>query len=191
MHKRIICLLFAVGILVMTALPANAAGEGKIQVSPQRGGMFVPGGEVTLYRVGEAVEGGYRLSAGVADWIVEDEDIFDPELAGWIIQSTTAEGTEKAIGDSGSVTFTDLEAGVYLIEQTEAAPGYEAFTPFLVVLPLSGPQWEVATYPKVDKAPEENPKTAEPMTLLSGMAGMILSGTGLAVCIRLRRKKAE
>ncbi len=188
MHRRIVCLLFAVGVLVMAALPAYAAGEGKIQVSPQRGGMLVPGGEVTLYRVGEAVEGGYRLSAGVADWIVEEADVYDPDIAQWIAQSTTAEGTTKSLGDCGNVTFTGLSAGVYLIRQTEAAPGYEPFSPFLVVLPLSGPQWEAATYPKVDKNPEETPKTADPMTLLFGTVGMTASGMGLMLCGKRRKR---
>lgn len=189
MHRRIVCLLFAVGILMMGAIPAYAAEEGKIQVSPQRGGMLVSGGEVTLYRVGEAVEGGYRLSAGVADWIVEESEVYNPEVAQWIARSTTAEGTTKPLGECGSVTFTGLGAGVYLIVQSKAAPGYAAFSPYLVVLPLAGAEWEAATYPKVDKIPEETPKTADPMTVLTGAAGMVSSGLGLAVCGGWRRKR--
>ncbi len=191
MYRRILSVMFAVGLAVMLALPAAAAGEGKIQVSPQRGGMLVPGGEITLYRVGKAVEGGYRLSAGVADWIVEDTDIFDPEIAQWMAKSTTEKGTRQAVGDAGSVTFTGLDAGVYLVVQSEAAEGYEAFAPFLVVLPAAGPKWEVPAYPKVDKVPEDNPKTADPMDLMYGSMGMGASGLGLLILFRMRKRDGK
>ncbi len=191
MHKRIIGLFVSVGLLAAGAIQTRAAGEGTIQISPQRNGMLVAGGEVTVYRVGYAVEDGYRLSAGVADWIVEEADIYDPQLAVWIRESTTEEGNAKTVGPGGSVTFSGLDAGVYLVNQTEPAPGYQSFEPFLVVLPLTGPRWEVPCFPKVDKIDVEPPKTGDPTTLFPGVVGMVLSGTGMTACIRRRRKAGK
>lgn len=189
MRRKLVCVLIGLGVLMGTAFPVNAAGAGTILVSPQQGGALVPGGEVTLYRVGEAVDGGYQLSTELADWIVEESEIFDVELAKWMAKNTTEEGISETISDSGTAEFTCLDAGVYLLVQTEAAPGHGAFSPFLVVLPMSGPQWEVTTCPKVDKLTGENPKTGTPPAPLLGAMGMVISGLGLAGCIERKKKK--
>ena len=187
MHRRIISLFAAVGVLVGGALPAFAAGEGKIQVSPQDGGMLISGGEVTLYPVGEAVQGGYRLSAGVADWIVEQGSIYAPEIAMWLAHNTEVDGTVK--DSTGSATFEDLDAGVYLLVQNEPAPHYDPFEPFIVVLPLDGPKWEAPIFPKVNRLQGENPKTADAERLLPAVTGMFVSALGLAACFCMRKKR--
>lgn len=50
-------------------------------------------------------------------------------------EANAVAGTELSIDSSGKARFTDLLPGVYLIAQSEAAPGYGAFAPFLVSVP--------------------------------------------------------
>ena len=185
MGRKIICMLFAVGVLALSAFPASAAGQGVIQVTPQEVGNPVPGGEVSLYAIGKAVEGGYRLSAELADWTVDVTEIFDPDLARWLAENIRAEGISKSIGDAGSVEYSGLEEGVYLMIQTQAAPGYQSFRPYIVVLPMSGQEWKAPTYPKVKRLEGDNPKTGD-TGVVQGIVGMAVSGVGLWMCGRKR-----
>lgn len=186
MGRKIICMLFAVGILALSAFPASAAGPGLIQVMPQEQGEPVSGGEVTLYAIGKAVEDGYRLSAELADWTVDITEIFDPDLAWWLAENIRTEGISKAVGDAGSVEYSGLEEGVYLMIQSRAAPGYQPFRPYIVVLPMSGQEWKAPTCPKVKRLSGDNPKTGDVGLVMAG-AGMAVSGAGLWVCGRRRR----
>lgn len=187
MGRKFVCMLFAVGVLMLSVPPASAGGQGIIQVTPQERGTPVPGGKVTMYAIGKAVEGGYRLSAELADWTVDVTEIFDPDLARWLAENIRAEGISKTVGDAGLVEFTGLEEGVYLMVQTQAAPGYQPFRPYIVVLPMSGQEWKAPTCPKVNRLEGDNPKTGDTQ-LLMGAVGMAVSGAGLWMCGRRRER---
>lgn len=57
------------------------------------------------------------------------------ELAAWV-REKGMEGTKKEIDESGSVSFEDLDLGLYLFVQDEAAEGHDLLRPFLVTVPL-------------------------------------------------------
>ena len=181
-------LLLVLGMLLAVTVPASAAEEtGTISVSPLWGDTTVSGGEVTLYRVGEAEEENYKLTDGLANWTIMPNELYDPELAEWLAGKNATEGVTKVIEDSAGAEFSNLEAGVYLLVQTKAAAGYAPFKPYLVALPMEGPVWDIPTYPKVEL--QDNPKTGDSFAPVFWTAATAVSGIGLAACgVRRRRK---
>lgn len=92
--------------------------------------------------------------------IVEMADIssvdFAKELAEYAERQSLS-GTEVNIDGSGNAVFLNLELGLYLIVQKEAAEGYEAVVPFLVSVPIN--ENGIYLY-DVDASPKIELKTA-------------------------------
>ncbi len=145
-RKRIAALLLVVAL--MLALPVQAyahdvpdlSRKGAVTVTVRMGETPVSGGSLTLYRVGDIAEddGNYSftLTESFAASGVSLDDLSAPELAEKLAAHVEgASGVTKTVGADGSAAFTELELGVYLVVQTEAAPGYSRLTPFLVSVP--------------------------------------------------------
>ena len=145
-RKRIAAVLLA-AVLVL-ALPMRAQAhdvpdlsrKGSVTVTVRMGEAPVSGGSLTLYRVGDIAEddGNYSfaLTEAFAASGVSLDDLSAPELAETLAEyAENMSGVTKTIGTDGSAAFTELELGLYLAVQTEAAPGYSKLTPFLVSVP--------------------------------------------------------
>ncbi len=121
----------------------------------------LPGGEMAIYQVATVVpvggtvetpEGGYSykvtddfMDSGIQE-IFDGLDLEDPKIdwAGMaetleeyvITNNITPLDKDGTIGSDGTVTYNDLELGLYLLVQIEPAPGYYAANPFLVSVPF-------------------------------------------------------
>ncbi len=160
-----VCCMFASGITVYAYDVPNNDQKGSISVSMTYDGATVSGGTLTLYRVGEILEydGTYRfaLTGKFVNSGASLEDISSSELAehfaAYASESGTASIASAVVGSDGTVVFSGLEIGLYLVFQKEAADGYEAATPFLVSVPMN----ENGTYIyDVDASPKVELKKA-------------------------------
>ena len=189
--------LFALlaGVVAMTlclaaASPAHAhevvdtSRTGSVAVSLSYEGDPVGGGSLTLYRVGGVVEGdgnfSFALTSAFAGSGLALDDVdaagLAEDLAAYAEESG-ASGQTVAVNVDGVMTANDLELGLYLVVQCEAAEGFEAITPFLVSVPMYDAEtgayvYDVDATPKMDvmrPAPEPPvEETPEPGTPTSG-----------------------
>ena len=188
MGKRLlaICLLFLHLALPASALESESAGSIR---------LTLPGGNLQLYRIAAISESGnLQLTEDFSTWEGSLEDWQSPESAkslAFFAEKNHCNGKEKT-AENGSILFSDLPSGVYLLVQTESALGYEPITPFLVVLPLpeeSGQLKEIDATPKIQlTATPTQPLPSLPQTgqqklavLILGISGMILLLAGLVL----------
>lgn len=169
MRKHVLSLLLAV--LVLCAMCATVfaqdvpdlSKEGSISVTMSDGTGAVPGGSLTIYRVGDICEedGNYSfvLNAAFAPSEVSLEDILSAQpaeaLAAFAAANPEIPGETGQIGQDGKVTFS-VEPGLYLVLQQEAAEGYLPVSPFLVAVPNmenGSYVYEVDASPKVTLVP--------------------------------------
>lgn len=136
----ILSLLFTLPARVHAAEVPDLDQRGSITVSVHLGDKAVSGGTMTLYRVGDVVEndGDYSFvpTEDFAEWGDTFSDIESPEVAKSLAEyEHKISGKTKEIDAEGQVKFEDLEPGLYLVVQDEAAEGYSKANPFLVSLP--------------------------------------------------------
>lgn len=179
MTRRIFCVLFAVMMLTMVGLSASAAGTGSISVD--LGGE----GTVTLYKVGEFINGGFLLGEAYGGGVITDMDSLSAELAVWLAQKADKGTTKQA--ENGMCKFPDLSEGLYLVVQTEATVGQYSFQPFLASVPWDGNIWDIEAKPKLQAVPTATPKTGDESTVFFALFGMTLSLGGMAVCLMQKR----
>ncbi len=174
-RKRIAALLLAMALLLVLPVQAYAhdvpdmSRKGAVTVTVRMGDIPVSGGSLTLYRVGDIAEddGNYSftLTESFAASGVSLDDLSAPELAETLAEHTAGvSGLTKTIGADGSAAFTELELGLYLVVQTEAAPGYSRLTPFLVSVPYLEDgtyRYEVDATVKGELEKEPTPTEAE------------------------------
>lgn len=174
MKKRIFFLLTVVLLAAATRIAVFAQG---VPDSSQNGSItahlrYPEGienmGSLTVYRVGVIREDDGNYSFVPAGSFAEKwdcyEDVRSAELARELAEFAAAgglEGITEVVQADGSVTFSGLEPGLYLVTQQEAASGYERISPFLIGVPGN----ENGTYIyQVDASPKVQPETvpAEP-----------------------------
>lgn len=181
----------------------------------------VPGGTMTLLRVADVkLENGadysFALTADFADSGADLAGALDADLARALAdyaQGVDLAGVTREISTAGTVSFSGLEPGLFLLVQNQAAEGYYAVSPFLVSIPLkedgawvydvdATPKMEPLTEkPEEPGTPEEPetpgkpdmPKTADPTDALPGMAALAgaLASLGAAGALLLRRVRRE
>lgn len=117
--------------------------RGSVSVTMEYDGEAVCGGSLSLYHVGDAEEkdGNYSfvLTGDFAESGADLSDISAPGLAKELAEfaeRNSLTGTTIEAGEDGCVVFSDLEVGLYLILQKEAAQGYNRISPFLVTVPI-------------------------------------------------------
>ncbi len=149
MRRGIVWLLVAVLLLgapLMTYAAENdeldLTQTGSIEVTMKQEEVVVPGGTLTLYRVGEIQQQNGNYSFGLVEDFADSgeslEDISSPELAEGLAGFAQVEkGKTLQIDENGNVMFDDLELGLYLVVQYDAAEGYENVSPFLVSVPVN------------------------------------------------------
>ena len=187
MFRKIVCML-AVFLWLPVGMLVRASGkEGSVRVCPDWGGDLIPGGTVKLYRVGEPVEGGYRITDGLADWTVWEQDVDSREVREWILGQEFTVGISAGVDWAEGALVSGLTAGLYLVTQGQAAPGFLAFSPELVRIPQEG-FWDVGISPQV--LPDtEPPKTADHPAPIIGAMGLGFSVAALMVLVDGRKDK--
>ena len=178
MRRGGLALVLAGALLLLLALPASAAGEtGTIRVTVLPG---MAGSTVTLYLAGKLSAGGLQLTEAFGGGYITGRDIQTRELTQWLADRAEG-GTGRQISRDGTVMFTGLEEGVYLLTQKEAAAGYYAMTPMLIVLPEEDGTWYAQAYPKVEPKDDLIPETGQPFTPVLWAMGMILSAFAIGI----------
>ena len=206
----ILCLCFIICLLPMDVLALEVPEldrEGSISITMEYENEKIPGGSLTIYRVGNIqVENGadysFAFTAEYAQCGYSLEDVADPKLAESLAAYTIEKGitgTTKTIDANGNVTFAELKPGLYLFVQKEAAPGYYPANPFLVSLPGksdTGYEYQVNASPKLELEPKPTtpPEPTLPQTgqvkwpvPVFAVLGALLVGCG----VLLRRKESE
>ena len=188
MKRGFLAALTAAMLALTLQTAGRAAGLGSLKVQLSFAGRPIRNAEVTVYRAGTAVVGGYRLTEAFGGGFVAEADVLFPELPRWLAQVARAEGLRQRTDENGEAVFGALEEGLYLVVQTETAGSCSAFEPFVVILPWDGAVWDITAAPKMERADTGQPETADPGTVNRGLWGMALSGLGLGWLI-LRNKK--
>ncbi len=200
--KRLSFLAAALVLLLNLALPVQAhpvpdlTKTGSISVTMRYGNKVVPGGTLTLYRVGDIHEddGNYSfvLTSEFAASSVSLEDPASAKTAKALAKfadKQSIHGERATISRKGKAKFTGLRPGLYLLVQYDAAKGYNKVDPFLVTLPIKDGDsytYDVDASPKLELEPAPTtphsrlPQTGQlnwPVPVLSA-AGMFLLAAG-------------
>lgn len=149
MKRSIAPLLLALCLLVLSALPAHAVeipdldAQGSVRVQMKTDSTPVPGGSLTLYRVGRIVQTdtgfGFVPAGEFEGYPGTLEDLGKTtaaELAKYAA-SNGISGESKTIDETGTAVFDPLEPGLYLLTQPKSGDGYLPADPFLVTLPMA------------------------------------------------------
>lgn len=184
MLRRFVCLIWAVSMAMVLRVPVFAS-EGSIQVIPRWCEAAVSGGTVTISRIGTRDGQDFRITDGLADWILTEQEVTSESFLKEI-QFRFTKGQDCLItGDNGAV-FEKLPEGLYLITQTDPAEGYFPFVPFLVEL-SSDRLMQVTAEPPVIRV-AEIPKTGDYPAPIIGAMGIGLSVALLMVLADGRKK---
>lgn len=149
MKRSIAPLLLALCLLVLSALPAHAVeipdldAQGSVRVQMKTDSTPVPGGSLTLYRVGAIVQTdtgfGFVPAGEFESYPGTLEDLGKTtaaELADYA-KANSLPGESKTIDETGTAVFDPLEPGLYLLTQPKSGDGYLPADPFLVTLPMA------------------------------------------------------
>lgn len=186
MKHKLFAILSALVLMWALALPSLAAETGSMRISLGQEGEVTQGGSITIYRVGTAISGGYRLSEAYGGGVVAWEDVYSVALAAWLAELAEYGGTELLLDADGYADFTGLTEGLYLLVQEQPAPGYYPVAPFVVELPYEG-QWDIQANPLQEPLPEVNPKTGGSLLPVFACFLMVYSGLGIGVLVRKRK----
>ena len=170
--KRLIAFFAAVVLLAaLLAVPVGAIDlerKGSITATMTYNDDPVPGGTMTLYRVASLHPSDRDLFQYVQEFkgcgVALDALDFDTavELATFVYLNEL-EGLTQKIGKDGVVRFENLEVGLYLLIQWEAAEGFYELTPYLISVPNN--EDGVYVY-DTESAPKQTPdrRPTEPPT---------------------------
>lgn len=214
MRKGIALLMALLCCLCSTAFAHDVPDlncTGRIDIAMRFDGEAVPGGKLTIYRVGEIHEddGSYSF-VPTGDFANCGYSFDNPESAALARSlaglAENAKGAVKTIGKDGAVTFDNLAPGLYLIIQSAAAEGFNPAAPFLVGIPMmedGAYVYEIDASPKaeLERAPatptptpvpdEKLPQTGQmnwPVPVLAAL-GVILFSLGWVIRFRNRHEK--
>lgn len=178
MCRRICVLLLTLVLLCTVSLPVyahevpDADRLGSISITMAHQGEPISGGSLTLYRVADVIsDNGDYLFAYTADFadcsipVTELNAAELPQVLVKIAEGKNLQGITRDIHDDGQVVFDELQIGLYLLVQQEAAPGYRRVNPFLVSVPYNDGGhyvYDVNTAPKNLPGPEPDPTEPPP-----------------------------
>ena len=190
MLKRLFFSLSAVALAAALSLPAQA-GElgGSIRLDLEVGDFVVTNGAVKLYQVAQQGPEGYLVSDSFGGGLVKPENALASSLAQWLAQTAEDGGITRLLDADGCAEFSRLPDGLYLVVQSEKMDGFYPFEPFLVTIPMDGER-DIQVSPPVFPIVAESPATGQDMQPFLGVAGMVVSGLGLALCAMGKRKFA-
>lgn len=174
----VLSLICGMSVTVYAYEVPDVSKQGSISINMIYDQETVPGGEMTLYQVGEINEedGNYSfvLTGEFTDCKASLDDIQSVQLAKDLAAYANDNGITGITGkinDNGQVCFTDLQLGLYLAVQSKAADGYSKADAFLVSIPMNENGtylYDVDASPKVeleklpDTPPTEPTKPSKP-----------------------------
>ena len=182
MRKRILSLLLSLVLMGCFCLTASAHEVpdadrlGSISIAMTYHGRPISGGSLTIYRVADVVSDNgdmifvyTEVFEGCSIPVTKLESSRLPEELARIARRSSQAGTTQRLDRHGKTKFADLEIGLSLVVQQEAASGYTRINPFLVFVPHNDNGhyiYDVDSAPKNIPEPEvkptEPPKPAEP-----------------------------
>lgn len=178
MMRRAALGILAAVLAVLLAVPVSAVGElGSIRVTAE---PEMEGSQVMLSYAGILYAQGLQLTEEFGGGYVTGKDMGTRELVAWLAEQV-GDGLKKKIGPDGTVMFSGLPEGVYLLTQQTAAPGYRPLEPMLIRLPEEDGSWMAQAYPKIEKGPYDMPETGQPITPVIGAMGMVISAFGIGI----------
>lgn len=215
MTKRIFSFLIALVLLCAISMSVSAhevpnlEEPGSITFIVDYENEPVDGGSLTLYRVGDIVENngdyGFELIEKLDDGKNALDNPEDPQLTR-DLAAKAAEAKLQGITSpvkEGEAVFTEVEPGLYVVVQQEAAEGFEKMSPFLI----SMPRFEDGKYvtdikaepkPSLEKAPEKPEKPQDPTLPQTGqlnwpvpvlaVGGVMLFALGWVICFKKRKE---
>ena len=140
MRKRIFSLILAAVLLSIPVLSVSAhevpdlTRRGSVAISMSYRGQPIPGGTLTVLRVAQVktADGNYyfEYTADFAECGIPVEEPESAELAR-IAGEKGLTGITAAVDAGGRAKFEDLELGLYLVVQNEAAEGFKKINPFM------------------------------------------------------------
>lgn len=181
MRKRMFLLILTLVLLCTFSLTVSAhevpdrTRPGSISVTMTYQGEPIPGGTLTIYRVAEVktLDGDYffEYTGDFAACTIPVEELDSADLPAElarIAKEKALTGITVAVDAEGRARFPELELGLYLVIQEEAAEGFKKINPFLVSVPRNEDGryvYDVDTAPKNLPGPETEP--TEPPTDLT------------------------
>lgn len=148
----------------------------------------VSGGNVEIFRIAEVETNGngafqYVYTDNFRNQTEDLSKIGDQSFDRILAQKLSADlagkdGMKAAINSEGTVNFTDIEMGLYLIVQTKAADGYEPISPFLISVPDENGSFMVSAAPKMEEVQKSAGKTPGDGKTPENPKGGILPQTG-------------
>ncbi len=171
MKKRVLSVISLLVVLfalfsplcVKAITPLNTDAAVSLTVSYQKDGTAFPGLTVDIYRVAKAYPNGeFELIAPFCSYPVSIYDIMEQEqwtnvantLYGYIVSNQIMPDAKTVTNAQGLASFTDLETGLYLVEEivAENTNGTYIFNRFMVYLPTpqvdDGYLYDVEAKPK-------------------------------------------
>ena len=190
-----LCAALLLGTLIFSVGAAATTPKGSISLTLTYESKPVAGGKLTLYQVADFSTSAGSLSItptkDFPELLIHDNfssPVLAEALANYAATHNTP-GITFTISQSGTVLIDDLPLGLYLLTQSEAAPGFSPFAPFLVTVPIqtgTGYDYTVDATPKIGTTPEPTvpPETTAPTvpvpTTPGGSSGGKLPQTGMA-----------
>lgn len=143
-----LALLLSMNVTAFAYTPLDRGKTGSITVSPANGKSI--GTELTIYQVADVTvdnaDQKYVLTEAFADskadpTALEDTGELARKLAAYAAEHKLS-GITKSVDTGGSVTFDNLELGLYLVIQEVSQPGETIVNPFLVSVPMQDSKGE-------------------------------------------------
>lgn len=143
-----LALLLSMNVTAFAYTPLDLGKTGSITVSPANGKSI--GTELTIYQVADVTvdnaDQKYVLTEAFADskadlTALEDTGELARKLAAYAAEHKLS-GITKSVDTGGSVTFDNLELGLYLVIQEVSQPGETIVNPFLVSVPMQDSRGE-------------------------------------------------
>ncbi|MCD8098756.1 MAG: hypothetical protein LUE31_12225 [Lachnospiraceae bacterium] len=136
------CMSFSVSATGTTLVRSE---KGSITVTlADSSGNTVSGGAITIYQVATlSLKNGSLVYTYTGDFTgctvtLDVSDSNNSSLAAALaayVESVGISGTEQTVGSNGTVTFKNLDVGLYLLVQTTASGSYKTISPFVVTVP--------------------------------------------------------
>lgn len=187
--------------------------NGNITVQMKFEDEAVSGGTLTLYHVAVPVwsleQYTFEFTQPFEDCTLSLNGLDRKELAiaySEYVLDNAVPGVTRRINMNGYAEFKNLELGLYLVVQQEAAAGYFPIEPFLISVPMNGEDgwiYDVDATPKVDIEREPQPEKPPikpdipdtgqlkwPIPVLAA-SGVVFFGIGWVLCLGGKKKKDE
>ncbi len=169
-----VALLLAYGMSIpayaaATAATVDLSAKGSVSATLKATDDTHPtNGELSLYQVAnlELVNGNmtYTYASAFEGCTASLDDVTVASLASeldtYVKEHEIAATSTSAISSEGTVSFSDLSVGLYLVAQTTQSSGYSLIDAFLVSIPLDVDDawvYDVDASPKIEPATPENP----------------------------------